>query len=103
MSKVKEPNFGSKITLDDQGVLCVPDNPIIPYIEGDGIGVDIWAATVRVIDTAVEIAYNKQKRIDWLEVYAGEKANEVYGPNTWLPKETLDVINEYLVGINFNV
>ena len=99
MSKVKDPIFGSKITMDDNGVLCVPDNPIIPFIEGDGIGVDIWAATIRVLDQAVEKAYNKQKKIDWLEVYAGEKANEVYGENTWLPQETLDIIDEYLVGI----
>ena len=99
MSKVKDPIFGSKITMEDNGVLCVPDNPIIPFIEGDGIGVDIWAATIRVLDQAVEKAYNKQKKIDWLEVYAGEKANEVYGENTWLPQETLDIIDEYLVGI----
>ena len=99
MSKVKDPIFGNKITMDDNGMLCVPNNPIIPFIEGDGIGVDIWAATIRVLDQAVEKAYNKQKKIDWLEVYAGEKANEVYGPNTWLPQETLDIIDEYLVGI----
>jgi len=99
MSKVKNPIFGNKITMDDNGILCVPDNPIIPFIEGDGIGVDIWAATVRVLDQAIEKAYNKQKKVDWLEVYAGEKANEVYGPDTWLPQETLDIIDEYLVGI----
>ena len=99
MSKVKDPIFGNKITMDDNGMLCVPDNPIIPFIEGDGIGVDIWAATVRVLDQAIEKTYNKQKKVDWLEVYAGEKANEVYGPDTWLPQETLDIIDEYLVGI----
>ena len=65
MSKVKDPIFGNKITMDDNGILCVPDNPIIPFIEGDGIGVDIWAATVRVLDQAIEKAYNKKKKVDW--------------------------------------
>ena len=99
MSKVKQPSFGTKVTMDNQGKLIVPDNPVVPYIEGDGIGVDIWAATVRVLDAAVLKAYSGSKKIDWLEVYAGEKANDVYGENTWLPQETLDVIQDYLVAI----
>ena len=99
MLKVKQPSFGTKVTMDNQGNLIVPDNPVVPYIEGDGIGVDIWAATVRVLDAAVLKAYSGSKKIDWLEVYAGEKANDVYGENTWLPQETLDVIQDYLVAI----
>ena len=99
MSKVKQPSFGTKVTMDDAGKLIVPNNPVIPYIEGDGIGVDIWASTVRVLNAAVLKAYSGDKKIDWVEVYAGEKANEVYGENTWLPQETLDVIQDYLVAI----
>ena len=98
MSKILIPKGGSKILMTN-AALNVPDNPIIPFIEGDGIGKDIWAASQRVIDSAVKLAYNDQKTIHWLEVYAGEKANDIYGPNTWLPDETLDMINEYLVAI----
>ena len=79
--------------------IVVPDNPIIPFIEGDGIGPDIWKSAVRVLDSAVEKAYSGKRKIHWMEVYAGEKSNEVYGENTWLPQETLDLINEYLVAI----
>ena len=98
MLKVKKPITGQKIRMDEFGSLIVPDNPIIPYIEGDGIGVDIWAATVRVLDSAISKSYTNRK-IEWLEVYAGEKANDTYGEDIWLPEETLDNINEYLVGI----
>ena len=98
MTKVSIPSNGSKICMDGKQ-LVVPDNPIIPFIEGDGIGPDIWASAQRVIDSAVSIAYNNKKSIEWLEIYAGDKANEIYGPNTWLPEETLDLINEYLVAI----
>ena len=90
MSKVIVPISGKKINMDNKGNLNVPDNPIIPYIEGDGIGGDIWNASVRVFDAAVEKAFNNTKKIHWMEIYAGEKANDVYGPNTWLPDETLD-------------
>ncbi|MDP7465714.1 MAG: isocitrate/isopropylmalate family dehydrogenase, partial [Candidatus Marinimicrobia bacterium] len=90
--------MGQKITMDGKK-LIVPDNPIIPFIEGDGIGPDIWASAVRVLDAAVEKAYGGKKKIHWMEVYAGEKSNDVYGPDTWLPQETLDFINEYLVAI----
>ncbi len=87
---------GSKITLSN-GKLIVPKDPIIPFIEGDGIGPDIWAASVRVFDAAVEKAYGGSKKINWLEVYAGEKANTKTGE--WLPQATLDSIEEYLVAI----
>ena len=96
--KVKNPTSGEKITLEN-GNISVPNNPIIPFIEGDGIGRDIWKASEKVIDAAVNRAYKGEKKIEWLEVYAGEKANEVYGEDIWLPQETLDVINEYLVAI----
>ena len=85
-----------KIVVEN-GVLNVPNNPVIPFIEGDGIGPDIWAAASRVIDAAVEKAYNGEKKIEWLEVLAGEKAFNKTGE--WLPKETLDKINEYLIAI----
>ena len=87
---------GQKITVTD-GVLNVPNNPVVPYIEGDGIGPDIWAAASRVIDAAVEKAYNGERKIEWREVLAGEKAFNQTGE--WLPQETLDVINEYLLAI----
>ena len=87
---------GEKITVQN-GVLQVPNNPVVPFIEGDGIGPDIWASAVRVLDAAVEKAYNGEKKIEWREVLAGEKAFNQTGE--WLPQETLDVINEYLIAI----
>ncbi|HLR39465.1 MAG TPA: NADP-dependent isocitrate dehydrogenase [Jeotgalicoccus sp.] len=87
---------GEKISTNN-GVLNVPNNPVIPFIEGDGIGPDIWNAAVRVFDAAVEKAYNGEKKIDWLEVYAGQKAFDKTGE--WLPQDTLDKINEYLIAI----
>ena len=98
MNKVQIPSGGQKITMEDRK-LNVPDNPIIPFIEGDGIGPDIWATSVRVLNSAIEKAYSGKKKIHWMEVFAGEKSNEVYGNDTWLPQETLDYINEYLVAI----
>jgi isocitrate dehydrogenase len=89
---------GEKITMQN-GVLNVPNNPVVPFIEGDGTGADIWRASVRVMDAAVEKAYGGKKKISWMEVYAGEKANEVYEETVWLPEETNDAIREYLVGI----
>ncbi|WP_411841969.1 NADP-dependent isocitrate dehydrogenase [Salinicoccus sp. HZC-1] len=86
----------SKITTDN-GVLNVPDNPVIPFIEGDGIGPDIWSAASKVLDSAVEKAYNGEKKIEWKEVLAGQKAYDKTGE--WLPKETLDTIDEYLLAI----
>tara|TARA_B100000029_G_scaffold265104_1_gene261311 strand:+ start:669 stop:1967 length:1299 start_codon:yes stop_codon:yes gene_type:complete len=98
MGKVTVPKEGMKITMNN-GVLSVPDYPIIPFIEGDGIGADIWKASECVIDAAVEKAYGDSKKIVWMEIYAGEKANKVYDEEIWLPKETLDMIDEYLVAI----
>jgi isocitrate dehydrogenase len=95
--KVTVPH-GEKIQLTD-GKLYVPDNPIVGFIEGDGTGVDIWAASQPVLDAAVEKAYGGKRKIAWMEVYAGEKANEVYGEPIWLPQETLDAIDEYIVAI----
>tara|TARA_Y100001936_G_C16040945_1_gene651518 strand:+ start:51 stop:1349 length:1299 start_codon:yes stop_codon:yes gene_type:complete len=98
MQNVKAPQNGQKISISN-GKLNVPSNPIVPFIEGDGIGADIWAASVRVLDHAVFKAYNNERKIEWMEIYAGEKANEVYSENIWLPQETLDIINEYLIAI----
>ncbi len=95
---IQIPANGSPITLT-HGKLNVPDRPIVPFIEGDGIGPDIWKSAVRVLDAAVEKAYHGQKKIAWMEVFAGEKANKIYGEGTWLPKETVDAFREYLVGI----
>lgn len=99
MKKLNPPTSGQPITLNSDGTPKIPNNPIIPFIEGDGIGPDIWRASVRVFDAAVEKAYKGERKISWYEVYAGEKANEVYGPNTWLPTETTDAIAEYKVAI----
>ena len=80
MTKTIIPENGSKIKMENKK-LIVPDNPIIPFIEGDGTGVDIWNASQKVLDMAIEKAYNRKRKIEWMEVFAGEKANEVYGPN----------------------
>ena len=88
--------MGSPIKMSATG-LQVPEDPILPYIEGDGIGRDIWKAAVRVLDAAVEKAYGGSRKIEWLEVLAGEKAFEKTG--SWLPDATLDAFNAYLVGI----
>jgi len=90
------PTSGERITIKD-GKLNVPDNPIIPFIEGDGTGPDIWAASVRVLDAAVEKAYGGKRKIAWYEVYTGEKAFNLFGE--WLPEDTLTAFKEYLVGI----
>lgn len=95
---VKVPEFGAKITVDN-GKLVVPDNPVLLYIEGDGTGPDIWKASQHVFDAAVEKAYGGKKKVAWTEIYAGEKSLEVYGENEWLPEETLEAIEEYLVAI----
>ena len=83
----------------EDGKFIVPNNPIIPFIEGDGIGPDIWKSAVRVFDSAVQKAYSGERKIHWMEVYAGQKSNIIYGENTWLPQETLDMIDKYLVAI----
>ncbi|PZP39151.1 MAG: NADP-dependent isocitrate dehydrogenase [Pseudomonas fluorescens] len=97
-NKIKAPTSGQKITMTN-GVLNVPNNPIIAFIEGDGTGADIWAASQKVLDAAVQKAYNGERKIEWMEVYAGEKANTVYNEQVWLPEETLEAFREYLVGI----
>jgi len=96
--KIVIPADGAAITAAE-GQLNVPDNPIIPFIEGDGIGRDIWKASVRVFDAAVEKAYGGKRKVHWMEVYAGEKAVDVYGDNTWMPEETFEAMRRYLVGI----
>jgi isocitrate dehydrogenase len=97
-AKLTRPAAGTKIAIR-QGKLEVPDDPILPFIEGDGTGPDIWRATRIVLDAAVEKAFGGRRRIHWFEVYAGEKANAVYGPDTWLPEDTLRAIREYVVAI----
>ena len=94
--KASPPAQGAKITIKD-GTLRVPENPIVPFIEGDGTGADIWRASVRVMDAAVAKAYGGKRRIHWMEVYAGEKANNLF--NSWLPEETVTACREYLVSI----
>ena len=97
--KIQVPASGSKITVNADMSLNVPNNPIIPFIEGDGIGVDISPVMIKVVDAAVEKAYAGQRKIAWMEVYAGEKATQVYDQDTWLPKETLEAVRDYVVSI----
>jgi isocitrate dehydrogenase len=97
-TKLTPPARGERITISG-GRLTVPDHPIIPFIEGDGTGPDIWRASRRVLDAAVQQAYGGKRSIAWFEVYAGDKANVVYGENTWLPEDTLTAVREYLVAI----
>ncbi|MDF9756249.1 isocitrate dehydrogenase [Pseudomonas sp. TE6288] len=97
--KIKVPTDGAKITVNADHSLNVPDNPIIPYIEGDGIGVDVSPVMIKVVDAAVEKAYGGKRKIAWMEVYAGEKATQVYDQDTWLPQETLDAVKDYVVSI----
>jgi len=100
MSKhIKVPTQGQKITVRADGTLNVPDQPIIPYIEGDGTGVDITPVMIKVVDAAVAKAYGGKRKIIWMEIFAGEKATRVYGPDVWLPEETLAVLREYVVSI----
>jgi isocitrate dehydrogenase len=96
--KIKVPS-GDKITVAAGGKLNVPSNPVIGFIEGDGIGPDITKASMAIWNAAVEKAYGGSRKISWMEIYAGEKANEVYGEGTWLPKETVDAIEEYKIAI----
>jgi len=95
-TQVKVPTGGTKIT-NKGGMLQVPDEPIIPFVEGDGTGRDIWRASVRVFDAAVQKAYGGKRKIHWMEVYAGEKAFRQF--QTWLPDETVQAFTEFLVGI----
>ncbi|GGJ07058.1 NADP-dependent isocitrate dehydrogenase [Halopseudomonas pertucinogena] len=97
--KIQVPANGDKITVNADFSLNVPDNPIIPFIEGDGIGVDISPVMMKVVDAAVEKAYDGKRKISWMEVYAGEKATQVYDQDTWLPEETLHAVKDYVVSI----
>ena len=97
--KLTPPKTGRAITVGSDGKLNVPDDPVIPFIQGDGIGPDLWAASVRVFDAAIAKAFGGQRKIVWFEVAAGEKANAMYGENTWLPEDTLKAITEYVVAI----
>ena len=93
-SNIKVPTTGEKITYKNNK-LVVPDNPIIPYIEGDGIGVDITPVMLNVIDAAVEKAYDGKRKISWMEIYCGEKSVKIYGDDEWLPDETLQTCKDY--------
>lgn len=97
--KVKVPTQGNAITVNQDGSLNVPHNPIIPFIEGDGIGVDITPVMIKVVDNAVAKAYGGERKIAWMEIYAGEKATQVYDSETWLPDETLTAAKEFVVSI----
>lgn len=96
---IKIPAEGKKILVNSDQTLNVPDNPIIPYIEGDGTGVDITPVMLKVVDAAVSSAYGGKRKIAWMEIYAGEKSTKVYGENVWLPDETLQAAKEYVVSI----
>src|SRR5271165_4924754 len=96
---IKVPSHGQKIRLKSDHTLEVPDHPILPYIEGDGTGPDIWKASQVAFDGAVEKAYGGKRKVTWFEIYAGDKANQVYGENTWLPEDTLKAIQAYVVAI----
>ena len=93
------PKTGEKISFDKSGRMIVPDHVIVPFIEGDGIGTDITPATIKVVDHAVKTAYGDKRKIEWMEVYCGEKSVNTYGEDTWMPDETIDAIKEYSIGI----
>jgi len=97
--KLVVPTDGNKIHINPDNSLSVPNNPIIPYIAGDGIGVDVSPVMIKVVDAAVNKAYKRERNISWMEIYAGEKATQVYGEGQWLPEETLEAIEEYVVAI----
>jgi isocitrate dehydrogenase len=96
---IKVPSTGQKITVNEDYTLNVPANPIVPFIEGDGTGVDITPVMRRVVDSAVQVSYGRKRKIEWMEMYAGEKSCKVYGENVWLPEETLQASKEFVVSI----
>ncbi len=96
---VTVPAGGQKITVNKDSTLNISDHPIIPYIEGDGTGLDITPVMIKVVDAAVAKAYGGKRKIHWMEIYAGEKSTRVYGPDVWLPDETLDILKDYVVSI----
>ncbi|MGA1690397.1 MAG: NADP-dependent isocitrate dehydrogenase [Sedimenticolaceae bacterium] len=97
--KIEIPAGAEKITVNADNSINVPNNPIIPYIEGDGIGVDISPVMIKVVDAAVEKSYGGERKISWMEIYAGEKSTQVYGEGVWLPEETLEAVKDYVVAI----
>lgn len=96
---IKVPQSGDKITVNPDFSLNVPDHPVIPFIEGDGIGIDVTPVMRKVIDAAIEKAYGGKRKIEWMEVYAGEKSLKVYGENVWLPDETLEAMKDFVISI----
>ena len=92
-SHIQHPTEGTPIQALEYGKLDIPNQPIIPFIEGDGVGAEITAAMLRTLDHIVQKTYQNERQIHWMEIYAGEKATRIYGEDTWLPKETLDAIN----------
>jgi len=96
---IKVPASGQKITVNADFTLNVPNHPIIPFIEGDGIGIDVTPVMLKVIDAAVSKAYSGKRKIEWMEIYAGEKSTKVYGADTWLPEESMQAMKEYVVSI----
>ena len=96
---IQVPAEGQKISVNEDCTLNVPNHPMIPFIEGDGVGVDVTPVMIKVIDAAVARSYGGERRIHWMEIFAGEKATRVYGPDVWLPDETLEVVRDYLVSI----
>ncbi|HSR02152.1 MAG TPA: isocitrate/isopropylmalate family dehydrogenase, partial [Methylophilaceae bacterium] len=98
-SKIKVPSEGAKITVDENKNLIVPDNPIIAFIEGDGIGADITPPMIKVVNAAVDKAYCGKRKIAWMEVYAGEKSTTIYDKDTWLSGETMAALKEYVISI----
>ncbi len=97
--KIEIPAGAEKITVNADNSINVPNNPIIPYIEGDGIGVDISPVMIKVVDAAVEKSYGGERKISWMEIYAGEKSTQVYGEGVWLPEETLEAVKDFVVSI----
>ena len=98
-SKIKIPKKGEVIRIDSNSKLDIPNHPIIPFITGDGIGVDITPSMQTVIDHTIKKAYGETKKIEWMEVFAGQKATEVYEKDTWLPKETIDTLIKFIISI----
>lgn len=98
-SKIKVPSTGKKITVGEDNQLNVPDNPIIAFIEGDGIGADITPPMMKVVNTAVDKAYGGKRVISWMEVFAGEKSTKIYDKDTWLSTETMEALEEYVISI----
>ena len=96
---IKVPAGGELITANPDHTLNVPDKPIIPFIEGDGIGIDVTPVMLDVVNAAVKLAYDGKREVKWMQIYAGEKATEVYGENDYLPEETLDALQRYIVSI----